>query len=1067
MRTALLTSCFLVALFIGALVPNVADAQIAGGEYWRDVEPSSVTSAGARHIVPTRFRTLRADITALRSLLAQAPGEEVQRAWESGFIVALPLPDGGYGQFRVVESPIMEPPLALKYPEIRTYLGQGIDDPTATTRFDVTPAGVHAIIFTDGGTVYVDPYAMGTTEYYICYYKRDVIRDESRVFIEEGPVVYDERVVEEIRRLVLQGTPLAIGEQLRTYRTAVAATGEYTTFHGGTVSAGLAAIVTAMNRVNGIYEREVAARMVLVANNDLIVYTNASTDPYTNNNGSTMLGQNQSNLDAVIGSANYDIGHVFSTGGGGIAGLGVVCIGGQKARGVTGSPSPIGDPFTVDYVAHEMGHQFGANHTFNGNGGSCSGNRNASTAYEPGSGSTIMAYAGICSSQDLQPNSDDYFHGISIDEIVAYTTSGSGSTCPTVTSTGNAAPTVNAGVGGLTIPISTPFSLTGSASDPNGDTLRYCWEEFDLGPAGAPNSPSGNAPIFRSFLPTLSPQRIFPKLSNLLNNTQTIGEILPSYGRTVSFRLTARDYRAGGGGVGKSVTIAFTVTSSAGPFQVTSPNTAVTLSGGTAQTVTWNVASTNASPVNCANVKISLSTDGGQSWFYVLAASTPNDGSESVVLPNIGTTTARVKVEAEGNIFFDVSNVNFSITPTASVSVVSPNGGESWGVGTFQTITWTTIGITGNVDVEVSRNGGGSYETLFSNTANDGAEPWVVTGPTSLDAIVRVSSVSNPFVQDVSNGPFTINPGLVFLTKLYLRDAGVGDDSLEFGSGAGATDGIDPSFGEYELPPLPPTGVFDVRWRITGKQGAKRDIRDTLGGSQTQVIYRGMMQPGEAGHPFLLKWKPLELPAGTFILRDEVGGTAFVVNMKQQDSVLVTDPDIAAFRIVYSSENSVTATLQGGWNVVSLPVTVSDRRTTSVFPSATSSAFAFTPTGYVSKDTLDYGVGYWLKFASTQVVTLTGDLTTEDTIDVVLGWNIIGSISYDVPVDSIIQIPSGIVQSSYFGYQPSSGYGAATMVEPMKGYWVKVSQNGQLILRGSQSPGPASVPAGERRLHTR
>ncbi|MDD5362447.1 MAG: M12 family metallo-peptidase [Ignavibacteria bacterium] len=630
--------------------------------YWNEISPADVQTSGNRVIIPSKFRTLTLNVPEIKNILITSPDEEKIQAKYSNTIISLPLPNGGFGRFRIVDSPVMEKGLADKFPEIRTFAGQGIDDPYATVRLDVTQFGFHAMIITLDNMIFIDPYALGDAYNYISYFKSDY---------HPAGKEFNCEVIDDGRTSKKDNTGkfnVHSEGQLRKYRIAIGATGEYTAYFGGTVSGGLAAIVTSLNRVDGVYEHEVAVRMVLVSNNNLIVYTNASTDPYTNNNGNTMLGQNQTTIDNVIGSANYDIGHVFSTGGGGVADLGCVCVPGYKAQGVTGSTAPVGDPYDIDYVAHEMGHQFGGNHTFNSTTGSCGGgNRAAGAAYEPGSGSTIMAYAGICSPNDLQPHSDAYFHSKSLDEILTYTTGSSGNNCPVITSTGNHNPVVTAGAGGNTIPISTPFTITGSATDSDNDTLSYCWEEYDLGPAGTWNAPSGNAPIFRSFNPVAVPSRTFPKQSSLLNNTQVIGEILPTYTRSISFCLIARDNKAGGGGVGFDYT-SYNVTATAGPFLVTSPNTAVTWNANITQTVTWNVANTTAAPVSCANVNIKLSTDGGVTFPTMLKANTPNDGSESVTLPMTATTTARIKVEAADNIFFDISNTNFTISTVNGIS---------------------------------------------------------------------------------------------------------------------------------------------------------------------------------------------------------------------------------------------------------------------------------------------------------------------------------------------------------------------------------------------------------------
>jgi len=621
-----------------------------------------MAARGERQIIPQKYRTVRLNLAALQAQLAQAPREGASAARNAPLLFSLPLPDGAFGRFQIVEAPIMAPELAAQFPEMKTYAGQGVDDPTATVRFDWTPTGFHAFIISAAGTIYIDPYQRNDTTTYISYFKRDFIPPATKQFIEQPPLVADAKRADALAALVAQGAPRSSGTQLRTYRLAVAATGEYTQFHGGTVNQALAAIVTTINRVTGIYEREVAVRLTLVANNTAIIYTNPNTDPYTNNNPGALLNQNQTTIDSVIGNANYDVGHVFSTGGGGLAYLGVPCVAGWKAQGETGSSSPVGDPFDVDYVAHELGHQFGANHTFNGNIGSCSGNRNGSTAYEPGSGSTIMGYAGICGSQNLQPNSDDDFHTVSFDEIVVYTTQGDGNSCPVVTTTGNTPPVAEAGPN-YTIPRQTLFTLTGSATDADNDPLTYEWEQFDLGTAGA--SSSTNPPFFRSFLATTSPSRTFPKWSDIVNDTSTIGEILPNTTRTMNFRFTVRDNQTGGGGLNYDSTMV-NVVGTAGPFQVTAPNTAVTWDGGSTQSVTWNVAETDAPPINCANVDIRLSTNGGYTYPTLLASGVPNNGSATIIVPFQATTSARVQVLCADNIFFDISNVNFTITATVT-----------------------------------------------------------------------------------------------------------------------------------------------------------------------------------------------------------------------------------------------------------------------------------------------------------------------------------------------------------------------------------------------------------------
>ncbi|MTI39281.1 reprolysin-like metallopeptidase [Fulvivirga lutimaris] len=644
--------------------------------------------------VPVKSNTnLRSSIPVTKSLNYELQKEILINKLKgisesSSRIVNLPLANGELKQFTLSPNNLLPPGLSAKYPEIQTFEAISLDG-KIHGKVDLTSAGFHGMLFTKEGTVFIDPISKENNTTHQVYYKQD-FEAYSKAGITDDQLLNKNGIKSSRVNLSSKQTynSRASGTELRTYRLAITTTGEYTIFQGGTVSDALSAIATTMNRVNGIYEKEVSIRFELIDNTDELIYINPDTDPYTNENKSDYIDQVQANIDLVIEDANYDVGHGFSTSPGGLAGTGP-CISGRKASGVTGTNNPVGDPYDVDFVAHEIGHQLGANHTFNGTASSCSGdNRNPSTAYEPGSGSTILGYAGICSPQDLQNNSDAYFHTISYDEILNYTVNGSGSSCGTITSTGNTPPEIDAGNSGFTIPINTPFSLTGIGSDADGDELTYNWEQFDLGPAGSPDSPLENAPIFRSFTPQPNPSRTFPQLSDILNNTQTLGELLPTYSRTLTFRLTARDNKSGGGGVNYDQ-IAFDVTEAAGPFVINSFNTNSELTAQSNTEILWDVANTDTAPINCQNVNILLSDDGGLTFSHILKSNTPNDGVENVLIPDIVSSNVRIRVEASDNIFFDINDADINVT-----APVEPDF--------FLEIDAATLEVCGSTDSNIS-----------------------------------------------------------------------------------------------------------------------------------------------------------------------------------------------------------------------------------------------------------------------------------------------------------------------------------------------------------------------------
>jgi len=622
---------------------------------WRSVNETAIPASGTRYILPTKYLTFQLGLEEVAQKLSL-----VKRETDPAYVpvyLELPKPDGTYGTYRIYENETMSPELCATFPEIRSFDGVPEDGSGEVVKLDLTPQGFHAMILSPSQpTMFIDPYSHGgDLTYYIVYSRADFVTDKRMECSVPSPLT----------ETVEDNSVKSYGNcRKRTYRLALAATAEYTTFQGGATNA-QAAQVTTMNRVNGVYMRDLAVTLTLIGTNNLLIYTNAGTDPYTNGDAGQMIDENQANVTTVIGSGNFDIGHVFGTNSGGLAGLGVVCSNSQKASGVTGSGAPVGDPFDIDYVAHEMGHQFSGNHSFRSATGSCQGNANTATAMEPGSGSTIMAYAGICSPQDVQSNSDDYFHGVNMKEMHIFLVGG-GNTCAVGTTiAAQSSPVITAQTANVTIPMNTPFALTATATDPDGDVLTYCWEQMDnesgAGAAQPPVATNTGGPSFRSFDPSTSGTRYFPSISTLMSNGPFTWERLPTVGRSMKFRCVVRDNEANGG-CNDDADVTLTISAAAGPFIVNYPTaTGVTWPGNSSQTVTWSVANTNVAPVSCANVDIMISVNGGTT-FTVLADNVPNDGSQVITVPNTASTTAIIMVICENGTFFDVSNNVFTIT---------------------------------------------------------------------------------------------------------------------------------------------------------------------------------------------------------------------------------------------------------------------------------------------------------------------------------------------------------------------------------------------------------------------
>ena len=618
--------------------------------------------------------------------------------------ITIPNAEGILERFMIWESSNFDAELQAKYPEIRAYEGTGLDDKTAKVHFSVAPIGVQTMVLRSGmASEFIEQNPENKSEYVLFTSKN---KDTSKS-------LFCKTKEDNTKKTSYKTAKTASNTKtFKTLRLALSCTWEYAAFFGGTKAGALAGMNATMTRVNGLFNKDLAVKLIIIANNEDVIYID-SNDPYSNAEDGVVNGawsaEVQNTLTNVIGESNYDIGHLFGrSGGGGDANcIGCVCVNSEKGSGYT-SPSdgkPTGDTFDIDYVAHEMGHQLGGHHTYS------SVIEGTGANIEPGSGSTIMAYAGVTGDYDVQNNSDDYFAYTSILEIQNNLAT---KTCPiSIAIVNNNPPIISAGLDYI-IPINTPFILTGTGSDPDGDTITYCWEQNDSATTTSgnlsiayPAKPDG--PLFRSLPPTSSPIRYMPSFNTVLQNRLTTRwESVSSLARTLHFSLTARDNAALGSAQTNTANMIVTVSPTVGPFAVTSQNTNdIGWQKGSFQAITWDVNSANTLP-GSTNVNIKLSTDGGLTFPIVLLSNTPNDGSQTITAPlDITATNCRLLIEPTDNIYYALNSSSFAIGYTSATTCNSYSFGSlSIPFGsTFTSKTVTIPASTGIIsDVNVTIN---------------------------------------------------------------------------------------------------------------------------------------------------------------------------------------------------------------------------------------------------------------------------------------------------------------------------------------------------------------------------
>lgn len=669
-----------VAASLGAFAIESAQAADTAA-FWKDNAPGTAArpaTAGA----PTAYRAVTLDLAGLKTELSAAASSIRQGRSNN---LALPLPEGGVTYFTLSESDVLPAALASRYPQLKSY--KGVDDHGRHVRLDITPYGLQAMVYdNEGGIWIVQPAqqlsgkAIRANDRGDTYWSfRRAALPASAPFSEHA---WPKDVLQGHASLWRSGSAAGSrsgGAVMYDYRLAMAATSTYTKSFGGTVASGLAAVVTMVNRLNEVYENDLGVHFTLIADADKIIYTTPGSDPYKDMEpGDTGINdENVANLAQVIGNENFDVGHVVAgDGGGGMAEIASTCVDDSKAYGSTGRTNPVGDAFVVDYVAHELGHSFGAYHTHNARQSTL-----PDKAVEPGEGSSIMGYAGVIGGFfSYQAHSDAYFNSGSIGSIQDWI-AGVGGECAGRKLNLSAAPWISpesllppqdiTGRSRYTIPARTPFTVRAKAVSAHVTKLTYTWEQSDFGPEQVGKlKDDGLGPIFRSVKPHGGAEQTFPSLAAVLGNEPLgNGQVYPATTRRLSFRVTVRDnaLRSSTASTGPSTAtdnIYLDVVDTGSAFAVTSPKTAVRWKAGSEQMVTWNVAKTNKAPISCPKVDIGLSVDGGYTYFEgALAHDIPNAGTAKIKLPaNTFSNTVRLKVNCSNNVFFAVSPVSLSIS---------------------------------------------------------------------------------------------------------------------------------------------------------------------------------------------------------------------------------------------------------------------------------------------------------------------------------------------------------------------------------------------------------------------